>query len=84
MVYNSKIHDKKSIRLKGYDYTQEGLYFITICLKDRKCWFGYIENSKINFTDIGRKANDFWLEIPKHFPHVELYRYGICISPISK
>jgi hypothetical protein len=40
--YNSEIHKRKSIRLKGYDYSQEGTYFITICCKDRKCMFGNI------------------------------------------
>ena len=40
--YNPNIHHRKSIRLKGYDYTQAGLYFITICVKDRLCLFGNI------------------------------------------
>jgi REP element-mobilizing transposase RayT len=40
--YNPDIHHRRSIRLKGYDYSQEGLYFITICLQDRKCLFGEI------------------------------------------
>jgi hypothetical protein len=33
MPYNPKIHNRRSMRLKGYDYSQEGLYFITICIK---------------------------------------------------
>ena len=40
--YNPNIHHRKSIRLKGYDYTQAGLYFITICVKGRLCLFGNI------------------------------------------
>lgn len=39
MPYNPHIHHRRSIRLKGYDYLQEGLYFITICVQDRKCLF---------------------------------------------
>ena len=42
MNYNPKIHHRHSIRLKGYDYSQAGLYFITICVQDRKCLFGKI------------------------------------------
>ncbi|MBK5192084.1 MAG: hypothetical protein JJE07_02540 [Flavobacteriaceae bacterium] len=42
MVYNPSIHHRKSIRLKGYDYSQEGLYFITICVQNKKLLFGKI------------------------------------------
>jgi len=42
MPYNPQIHHRRSIRLKGYDYSQEGLYFITICTQDRECLFGEI------------------------------------------
>jgi putative transposase len=42
MKYNPNIHHRRSIRLKGYDYSQAGLYFITICIQDRKCLFGKI------------------------------------------
>ncbi len=44
MPYNPNKHHRRSIRLKGYDYTQAGLYFVTICLQDRKWLFGKIEN----------------------------------------
>ena len=40
--YNPNIHHRRSIRLKGYDYSQAGLYFITICCQDRACLFGKI------------------------------------------
>ena len=42
MKYNPEIHKRKSIRLKGYDYSLAGLYFITICCDDRICRFGHI------------------------------------------
>ncbi len=38
--YNAHIHHRKSIRLKGYDFSQAGLYFITICTHTRQCSFG--------------------------------------------
>jgi len=40
--YNPQIHHRRSIRLKGYDYSQAGLYFITICCHNRKHIFGQI------------------------------------------
>ncbi len=40
--YNPHIHHRRSIRLKGYDYSQAGLYFITICCQNRACLFGEI------------------------------------------
>lgn len=53
--FNSKIHRRRSIRLKGYDYSQEGLYFVTICVRKRKCLFGYIVREQVieNDTSIG-------------------------------
>lgn len=42
MTYNPSIHNRKSIRLKDYDYSQEGLYFITICSHNKECIFGEI------------------------------------------
>ena len=42
MEYNPQIHHRKSIRLKGYDYSQAGAYFITICCHNRHCVFGNI------------------------------------------
>jgi len=40
--YNSNIHHRRSILFKGYDYSQAGLYCITICVKNRECLFGHI------------------------------------------
>jgi len=48
MPYNPDIHHRKSIRLKEYDYSQEGLYFITICTQNREHLFGEIINDIVN------------------------------------
>ena len=45
--YNSQIHHRRSIRLQDYDYSQDGFYFMTICTKNRECWFGKIVNKKM-------------------------------------
>ena len=47
MTYNPDIHHRKSIRLKNYDYSKEGLYFITICTENREKLFGEILNDTV-------------------------------------
>jgi REP element-mobilizing transposase RayT len=42
---NPQFHSRRSIRLKGYDYSRAGLYFITICVQNRECLFGEIVGS---------------------------------------
>ncbi|MEO9145446.1 MAG: transposase [Ginsengibacter sp.] len=70
--YNPKIHHRRSIRLKGYDYSQAGAYFITICTNDRKCVFGEITNGEMMLNDYGKIANDEWEKLPQRFPNFEL------------
>jgi REP element-mobilizing transposase RayT len=69
MPYNPN-HHRRSIRLKGYDYSQAGLYFITICCKDKVCRFGEIENGKMILNEYGQIAYDEWAKLPERYPHV--------------
>ena len=87
--YNPNIHHRRSIRLKGYDYGQAGLYFISICCQDRACLFGEIigvqnfeplreqnnESPKMILNDAGKITNECWMEIPKHFPNAVLHEH---------
>jgi REP element-mobilizing transposase RayT len=75
--YNPKKHNRKSIRLKGYDYTQSGLYFITLMTENRAQLFGDIKHGKMILNDAGRIANECWMNIPQHFPNVVLHEYII-------
>lgn len=75
--YNPNIHHRRSIRLKGYDYSQAGLYFITICVKDMECLFGKIENNEMILNDAGKMLNKWWKKIPEKFPDIELDVYQI-------
>ena len=77
MKYNPDIHNRRSIRLKGYDYSQAGLYFITICTKNRLCLFGKIENGKMFLNDAGQSAEHYWMAIPHHYPKTQLHEYVI-------
>ena len=73
--YNPNIHHRHSIRLKGYDYSQAGLYFITICVKDRERLFGEIIDGKMNLNDAGIMVENEWLKITARFPNVQLHQY---------
>jgi len=57
--YNPKIHHRRSIRLKGHDYSQAGLYFLTICCKDMACLFGDVVNRKMVLNDAGKMAENY-------------------------
>ncbi|HRY60350.1 MAG TPA: hypothetical protein P5096_03145 [Patescibacteria group bacterium] len=69
----SKIErNRKSIRIKEYDYSEPGDYFVTICTKDRECLFGEIVDGKMELNKIGNVAEKCWYEIPNHFPNTKL------------
>jgi hypothetical protein len=67
-----------STRLQGYDYGSHGLYFVTICTKNRQCYFGTtVETDNLRPSIIGQIAIDYWMEIPKHYPFVELDEFVV-------
>jgi putative transposase len=75
--YDPKIHHRRSIRLKEYDYSQAGAYFITICVKDKSCLFGNILDDKMILNDAGAMVDKWWQKIPEKFPDIELDEYQI-------
>jgi REP element-mobilizing transposase RayT len=72
MAYNPKIHHRRSIRLKGYDYSKAGAYFITLCCQDMKHRFGKIENGEMILNENGKIAYNEWAKLPSRFPNMEL------------
>lgn len=60
--------NRKSIRLQNYDYTQEGLYFVTICTQNRECIFGEIVNEKIKLNYVGKIIESVWQSLSNRFP----------------
>src|SRR5690242_18327530 len=67
--------ERKHIRLRNYDYSSDGLYFITLNCKDREKLFGAIESKQMVLNDVGRIAQQYWAEIPQHFKHVILSEF---------
>jgi putative transposase len=59
--FNPQRHHRRSIRLKGYDYSKEGFYFITICCEDKAKIFGEIIDGKMILNEFGQIANEEWL-----------------------
>jgi putative transposase len=70
LAIDNQMYQRHSIRLKDYDYSLEGAYFVTICANGYKCLFGEIENGKMCLNRFGSIVNEFWVEIPAHFTNV--------------
>ena len=72
MPYISGNHRRRSIRLTGYNYSQAGAYFVTICAHQRLCLFGDVVAGEMRLSDRGQVVADIWGKIPEHHPHVKL------------
>ena len=81
MKYDPQKHHRRSIRLKGYDYTQAGAYFVTICAHRRMHVFGEIVNGEMILNDTGKIARDEWFKTAKLRPYVELYEDEFVVMP---
>ncbi len=72
MKYDPNKHHRRSIRLKGYEYTQAGGYFVTICTSQRECLFGEVINGEMRLSRYGETVQFNWNILPKRYPNVEL------------
>ena len=72
MKYDPDRHHRRSIRLKGYDYSQAGAYFVTICTQNRELLLGEIVNGTMRVNPFGEIANACWDDLPRHYPYVKL------------
>jgi REP element-mobilizing transposase RayT len=100
MKYNPEKNHRRSIRLKGYDYSQQGGYYMTIVTQNRECLFGYVADGKMVLNDAGTMIEKWYFELenkftdiqcdkyivmPNHF-HAIIYNVGadLCVCPINK
>jgi len=72
MTYDPNRHHRRSIRLRDYDYTQAGAYFVTIVCQDRACLFGDVVDGVMHLNDAGRMVQAVWNEIPLYYPGVDV------------
>jgi REP element-mobilizing transposase RayT len=77
MLYNPNIHKRHSIRLKKYNYTKEGMYFITICVQNRECLLGKIIEGKMQLNYIGKIVEKELINIQAKFQHLNIKIYQI-------
>jgi putative transposase len=68
--YNPDIHHRRSIRLKGFDYSQAGAYFVTICTQNRECLFGEIVDKEMILNDPGRMVEKWYRELENKFANI--------------
>ena len=72
-VNQKGLPQRKSIRLKGYDYSQAGLYFITICCQNKVHLFGNVINKQMILNDAGKMIEKWFNELQNKFPDVKCH-----------
>ena len=70
MKYDPDKHHRRSIRLKDYDYSRCGAYYVTICVQERLCLFGDVVNGKMIMSDAGEMIHRTWSQLPEKYPVV--------------
>ena len=66
-----------SARLLNWNYATNGFYFITICTKNRQHFFGKIVDGEMILNETGNILQNYWLEIPVHFPFIKLGNFVV-------
>jgi REP element-mobilizing transposase RayT len=67
-MYDSGVHHRRSIRLRGYDYSRPGAYAVTICTHLKQPVFGEIVEGEMVLNDVGQMVRDTWEQMPSHYP----------------
>jgi putative transposase len=72
MKYNPEKHHRRSIRLKDYDYSQCGAYFVTICTQERLCFFGDAIDSVVVLNATGKMIEKTFAQLPEKYPGIQI------------
>jgi REP element-mobilizing transposase RayT len=64
--------NRRSLRIRNFDYTSEGVYYVTQCVHNRRHIFGEIKNGKMHLSSIGEMVQNAWLGLPRYDPRVSL------------
>ena len=78
MPFDPEIHRRRSIRLEGYDYSQPGTYYVTVCTHDHRCLFGGVVGEAVKLTRAGKIVQEEWLNTPVLRPNVRLDEFVSC------
>jgi REP element-mobilizing transposase RayT len=76
-IYAPEKHQRRSIRLKGYDYSKAGAYFITICTHCKECLFGEIIDGATKLNAYGEIVEKCWCELPNHYENICLDEFVV-------
>ena len=77
MPYDPNKHHRRSIRLKGYDYSQSGYYYITLCVKNMEYLFGEIVDHQMILNDAGKMVEKWFHELDNKYPDIEGGEYVV-------
>jgi putative transposase len=72
MRHHRERHRRRSIRLKNYDYSKDGSYFVTICSHNHECIFGRISNGTMQLNTSGKIVKNCWDDLPNHYLNIKL------------
>lgn len=68
---------RKNLRLKGFDYSQSGLYFITICIQNKSHLLGEIRNGALKLNEAGKMIQYEWENLPHLYPYIRLHNFVV-------
>jgi hypothetical protein len=77
MKYHPDKHHRRSIRLNGYDYSQNGAYFVTICSNNHEIMFGNVNDGEMELNVAGNLIHIWWNSLMEKYPNIELDEYII-------
>jgi REP element-mobilizing transposase RayT len=77
MVFDPRLHHRRSIRLRGFDYAGGGAYFVTICTVDGKCLFGEVVEGEMFLNEAGRLVQKTWDSLPTRFRSLVLDAFQV-------
>ena len=75
--YNKTRHNRQSTRLRGYDYSRNGAYFVTLCTYQRECVLGEIVRGEMRLNEIGQAVLETWQQLPRYFPNIRLDEFVV-------
>jgi putative transposase len=75
MKFNPDVHHRRSIRLRHYDYSQAGAYFVTVCTQNRECLFGEIVDRTMVLSDAGKMIQMVWDKLPIQYDGVDIDQF---------